>query len=47
MQEQTQVNKIKDICLKITDKLPKERLMYVNSNSTTLKFQRKRYYFKL
>ena len=47
MQEQTQVNKSKDLCLKITDKLPKERLMYVNSNSTTLKFQRKRYYFRL
>ena len=37
MQEQTQVDKIKDLRLSSTEKLAKERWMYVNSNSKTLK----------
>ena len=38
MQEQTQYS---------TDKIAKERWMYVNSNSKALKFQRKKYRFRL
>ena len=35
------LTKLKDLCLKSTEKLAGERWMYVNSNSKTLKFQRR------
>ena len=41
MEEQTQINKTQRFVFENTDKLVKERSMYVNSNAKTWKFQRK------
>ena len=38
MKEKTQLAKVKDFCLNSRDKLTKERWMYLNTNSKTIKF---------